>query len=65
MKGRVCLIGFVTIAAWWMGSMTTYAQKLKRDLQDSRVDKRWIYNDWEAAKAVATKNNKPIFALFR
>ncbi len=39
--------------------------KLKRDLQDTKVTGIWHYNDWESAKTAAQKANKPIFVLFR
>jgi hypothetical protein len=53
----VCvLLVFTTIAA---------GQELKESLKDIDVGDRWSYNDWESAKAAASKSKKPILALFR
>ena len=42
------------------------AQKPLRDqLNDTVPGARWVYDDWERARKKATKENKPIFAVFR
>ena len=40
-------------------------ESLREGLGDVGVGKHWIYGDWEAAKAKAARERKPIFALFR
>jgi hypothetical protein len=53
----VCvLLGLTT---FWAG------QERKESLKDIDVGDRWSYNDWESAKAAASKSKKPILALFR
>lgn len=38
---------------------------LQKALEDLDVGERWIYGDFEAARARAARQKKPIFALFR
>ncbi len=45
--------------------MTSGQESLRKDLGDVEVGRHWIYGDWQAAKATAAKEKKPIFALFR
>ena len=42
------------------------AQKPLRDqLKDTVPGARWVYDDWERARMKATKEGKPILAVFR
>ena len=38
---------------------------LQQTLRDFRVGDSWIYDDWDAARKLAVKEGKPIFAVFR
>lgn len=38
---------------------------LRRALGETGLATRWIYDDWEAARARAASSGQPIFALFR
>lgn len=54
-------------AALVLGCLGSLAgqDSLRRELRDSGVADHWIYDDWQAARALAAKQGKPIFALFR
>lgn len=38
---------------------------LRLNLGDVDLDPTWIYDDWEAAQAVARRTGQPIFVVFR
>ncbi len=38
---------------------------IREVLGDGEPGSRWFYDDWDAAKGAATREGKPIFALFR
>ncbi len=38
---------------------------LQQTLRDIRLGDSWIYDDWDAARKLAAREGKPIFAVFR
>ena len=54
------------LALFWLASTPVRAQNiLQETLRDFRVGDSWIYDDWDAARKLATREEKPIFAVFR
>ena len=44
---------------------TASGQSLQKELKDVDIANHWIYDNWEAARAKAAADKKPIFAVFR
>ena len=65
MKIKPPLRCVAAIVAWFVVVSVSSSQELKQTLQDLAVGDRWLYNDWDSAKAAAAKSKKPILALFR
>lgn len=56
----------LVLLAFWMPSAPVGAQNiLQETLRDFRLGDSWIYDDWDAARTLAAKQGKPIFAVFR
>lgn len=49
----------------WVPSPSTAQNILQDTLRDFRVGESWIYDDWDAARKLAARERKPIFAVFR
>ncbi len=65
------LTALVLFALCWLVSAPVRAQKspqqniLQQTLRDIRLGDSWIYDDWDAARKLAAREGKPIFAVFR
>jgi len=60
---RLLLFALVGVAS---RTPATFAKdSLRLELSDEEVGSRWIYDDWEAARAQAARQKKPLFVLFR
>ncbi len=62
------LIALVLLALFWLTSTPVRAQQpniLQQTLRDFRLGDSWIYDDWDAARKLAVREEKPIFAVFR
>ena len=54
------------LALFWLASARVRAQNiLQETLRDFRVGDSWIYDDWDAARKLAARVGKPVFAVFR
>ena len=65
------LTALVLLALCWLVSAPVRAQNilqpniLQQSLRDFRLGDSWIYDDWDAARKLAAREGKPIFAVFR
>ncbi len=64
------LTALVLFALCWLVSAPVRAQIrqeniLQQTLRDFRLGESWIYDDWDAARKLAVREGKPIFAVFR
>ncbi len=57
-------LGILTGALSSVAPAQDGADSLQRELGDE-IASHWIYGDWEAARAKAAREKKPIFLLFR
>ncbi len=59
------------LALIWLASTAVRAQNIQQEnilqqtLRDFRLGDSWIYDDWDAARKLAVREEKPIFAVFR
>lgn len=65
MKTKLSLLLSTAVLGALCLPATSAQESLRKDLGDVEVGKHWIYGDWQAAKAKAAKEKKPILALFR
>ena len=65
------LTALLLLALFWFASTPVRAQNilqpniLQQSLRDFRLGDSWIYDDWDAARKLAAREGKPIFAVFR
>ena len=63
---RILIVLTLVVAGSTTAGSSLRAQNILQDtLRDFRLGDAWIYDDWDAARALAEKNGKPIFAVFR
>lgn len=63
LRGCLAMAVFMGMAVSASAQEAKFA--LQQSLEDTNVGDRWTYNDWDSAKAAASKSKKPILALFR
>lgn len=63
MSHRILPVVFALV--FWLPSQVRTQNILRETLRDFRIDDSWIYDDWDAARELAAREGKPIFAVFR
>ena len=48
-----------------LSPLAAFGQGLRDQLRDFVAGEIWIYDDWKAAREIAARQKKPVFAVFR